>query len=307
MKPRVLDLFAGCGGFSHGFQSEGFELIGFVEYWPPAITTFLKNHPHVFHLGRDITQVKNEILESLRGKVEIIVGGPPCQGFSYCGKRDSNDKRNQLYKEYLRFVRIIQPKIAIMENVSGILSMKDDNNEKVINRIVNDFINLGYFVSYKILKASDYGVAQNRVRVIIIAKKLNLFPEPKLLKKSVIEAISNIPQNHNAHIHFNPKKETLEKIKQLKQGEKISKTYNFSRQRLRADKPSKTIPTKTIYIHPFEDRFLTPRELARLQSFPDDFYFCGSKTNIVKQIGNAVPPLMASAVAKKVKEDLKND
>ena len=102
------------------------------------------------------------------------------------------------------------------------------------------------------------------------------------------------------------KKETLERIKQLKQGENLSKTYNFSRQRLHADKPSKTVPTKTIFVHPFEDRFLTPRELARLQSFPDNFLFYGYKTDMVKQVGNAVPPLMAQAIAKQIKEVCKN-
>jgi DNA (cytosine-5)-methyltransferase 1 len=306
MKPRVIDLFAGCGGFSHGFQKAGFEILGFVENWPPAVTTFLKNHPETVHLGEDITQIPDETFQKYRDKVEIIVGGPPCQGFSYCGKRDTNDKRNQLYKEYLRAIKLIQPEMAIMENVTGILTMKDSDNEKVINKIINNFIKLGYFVSYKVLKTSDYGIAQNRVRLILIAKKINLFPEPKKDKKGVIEAISNIKSDCNAHVYFNPKKKTLEKIRKLKQGERISKNYNFSRQRLFANKPSKTIPTKAIYIHPYEDRFLTPRELARLQSFPDDFHFTGSKTNVVKQIGNAVPPLLSYTIAEKIKEDLKN-
>jgi len=304
---NMIDLFAGCGGLSHGFQQAGFNIIGFVEYWPPAVTTFLKNHPSAQHLGTDITQVRDETLLPYKGKVEIIVGGPPCQGFSHCGNRNPKDKRNQLYKEFLRFVRIIEPKIVVMENVRGLLSMKDHDKEKVIDKIIHELIKLEYSVCYKVLKASDYGVAQNRERLIIIGKKLNLFPKPNTKKKTVLEAIWDIPQNTNAHVHFTPKKETIEKIKHLKEGEKLSKTFNFCRQRLRADKPSKTIVTKAIYIHPFHDRFLTPRELARIQSFPDDFYFHGSKTDLVKQIGNAVPPLMAQAIAQKLMEDCKNE
>lgn len=305
MKPTVIDLFAGCGGFSHGFMQAGYDVIGFVEWWKPAVTTFLKNHPSSIHLGTDITKVKDESLVKYKGKVEIIVGGPPCQGFSNAGKRNPKDKRNQLYKEYLRFVRIIEPKTVVIENVPGILTMNDSDNRKAIDKIIHDLIKMDYSVSYKILLASDYGVAQNRRRLIIIGKKLNLFPEPSNEKKTVIEAIWDLPYGENelnAHVNFKPNKETVEKIRNLNQGEKLYKNYNFGRQRIYANKPSKTIATKQNYIHPYYDRFLTPRELARLQSFPDDFYFCGSKTSMVKQIGNAVPPLMAKAIALKIKE-----
>jgi len=305
MNPTVIDLFSGCGGFSHGFEKEGFEVIGFVEHWKPAITTFLKNHPNARHLGYDITKVQDKDLEIYKGKVEIIVGGPPCQGFSYCGKRDPKDKRNQLYKEFLRFVRIIEPKIAIIENVPGLLNMEDYDNKKIIDKIIHAFISLGYSVVYKILTASNYGVAQNRKRLIIIATQQDLFPEKQEKKNNLIDAIQNIPQNCNAHEDFKPKEETIVRINRLKQGERIAKNFNCCKQRLFAEKPSKTIVTKPIYIHPYKNKLLTPRELARLQSFPDDFHFCGSKNDIVKQIGNAVPVLMASAIAKKLKEVIK--
>lgn len=303
MKPRVIDLFAGCGGFSHGFMQAGCDVIGFVEWWKPAITTFLKNHPHARHLGTDITQVPDERLSELKGKVEIIVGGPPCQGFSICGKRDPKDKRNQLYREYLRFIKIIRPQIAIIENVPGLLLMNDFDGEKIIHRITQELIELGYFVSYKVLTASDYSVPQSRKRLIIIGKKLDLFPKPSSKERTVMEAIGDLPFEENGlngHLCSQPSQETLEKIKTLKQGERLCKTFNFSRQRLCADRPSKTIVTKPLYIHPHYNRFLTPRELARLQSFPDDFLFTGSKTNMIKQIGNAVPPLMARALAEKI-------
>ena len=297
---KVLDLFSGCGGFSLGFQQAGYEIIGFVEWWQPAITTFLKNHPHAQLIGRDIRLISDETLSSYCGRVDIIVGGPPCQGFSLCGKRDPKDKRNSLYKEYLRAVKIISPKYIVMENVAGILNMKDGDNRFVIDNILHDLIKLGYLVSYKVLTSSDYGVPQKRQRLIIIGKKEEFFPLPNSKEKTVAEGIINIPDGINGHVYFDTKKETVEKIKLLQQGERLYKTYNFSRQRLYANRPSKTITTKPLFIHPYEDRFLTPRELARLQSFPDDFHFCGSKSDMVKQIGNAVPPLMAQAIAEKL-------
>jgi DNA (cytosine-5)-methyltransferase 1 len=304
---KVLDLFAGCGGFSHGFLQAGYEVVAFVENWQPAIETFRKNHPQATLIGRDITLIPDKTIQIYKNHVDVIIGGPPCQGFSMCGKRNPKDKRNTLYKEYLRFVGIIQPKLVIMENVGGLLTMNDSKGRKVIDRILHDFIKLGYFVSYKILTASEYGVAQNRRRLVIIGKKMDLFPHPTATRRTVLEAISDLPEGINGHLFFDTKEETLEKIKTLKQGEKLSKNFNFCRQRLRADQPSKTVTTQPMFIHPIYNRFLTPRELARLQSFSDHFEFCGTKTSMVKQIGNAVPPLMAQAIAEQIKEVMTNE
>src|SRR3989344_7613059 len=225
MKPKVIDLFAGCGGFSYGFAKAGFEVVGFVEMWKPAIETFVKNHPHAQHLGHDITKIKNNELEKFKGKVDLIIGGPPCQGFSMAGKRNPKDDRNQLYKEFLRFVKIIEPNIIVMENVKGILSMNDKGNERIINKIVNEFIKNNYFVSYKLLNSSDYGVPQNRERVVIIAKNLALFPKEKNKKINTLESIRGLPYeetNLNGHLLFNPTREINERIKNLDHGEKLS-------------------------------------------------------------------------------------
>jgi DNA (cytosine-5)-methyltransferase 1 len=304
MKPTVLDLFSGCGGFSHGFIQAGFEVVGFVEYWKPAIKTYKLNHPNSKHIGTDITKISDETIKEYENKIDVIIGGPPCQGFSMAGKRDNSDPRNQLYKHYLRFVRLIKPKLIVMENVKGILSMKDNFGEKVINNIILDLIKLEYHVSYKVFNAKNYGIAQNRERVIITAKKLDLSPETNNESKAVIEAIQNIPKNYNAHEFIGVTEEVMKRIEVLEFGGKLSAKYNFSRQRLFPDKHSPTIPTKSMFIHPFEHRLLTPRELARLQSFPDDFLFKGSKTSMIKQIGNAVPPKMASEIGNKIIKNL---
>jgi len=299
MKPTVIDLFAGCGGLSLGFHNAGFEVVGFIEYWEPAIATHLKNFPESRHIGSDIKKVDEKTLEPYRGKIDVVVGSPPCQGFSLCGKRNPNDERNGLYKEFLRVVRFVEPEYVIMENVAGLLSMKNSEGEKVINAIVGDFIALGYFVCYRKLKATDYGVAQKRERVIIVAKKCKLYPEPTVSKYvSVMEALQNIPKSISGHKFSNIQPNVLSKISKLKQGERLYENFNSGRQRIFADKPSPTVTTGNNFIHPFKNRLLTPRELARLQSFPDSFEFCGTPTAITKQVGNAVPPLMAESLAK---------
>ena len=307
-KPKVLDIFAGCGGFSHGFLQSGFDVVGFVEAWEPAIESFQKNHKGARLIGRDVTTVTYGDLKEFCNKIDVIIGGPPCQGFSVCGKRDKKDKRNQLYKEFLRFVSIIKPKFAIMENVKGILSMKDSDGRLVFDKILQEFISLGYFVTYDVLTASDHGIAQKRQRVIIIAKRQNIFPKSTNEHLTVEDVLWDLPyedNNLNGHICFNPTKETVEKIKHLDWGGKLSKNFNFSRQRLHPHFPSPTVVTKSFYVHPHYDRFLTPRELARLQSFPDTFEFCGTKTDMVRQIGNAVPPKLSEAIAKKIKTEVK--
>jgi len=305
MSPTVLDLFSGCGGFSLGFQQAGYDIVAFVEMWKPAIETYKLNHPNAKHLGYDITKVKDEELLEYRNKIDVIIGGPPCQGFSLAGKRNKEDNRNQLYKEYLRFVEIINPKTIVMENVQGILTMRDKDNEKIINKILKDLIRLEYLVTFKKIKAINYGIPQNRERILIIGKKCNMFNETINECKTVIETISDLPYEENGingHLHFKPTEKTLEKIKNLKQGERLL-NYNLSRRRIFADKPSPTIVTKPIYIHPYYNRLLTPRELARIQSFPDEFIFTGSKTSMVKQIGNAVPPKLAKEIANDLFKD----
>ena len=198
---RIIDLFAGCGGLSKGFEMAGFEIPGFVEFWDPAIKTHKRNFPNSILLGKDITEISNDDIKDIQnkiGKIDGIVGGPPCQGFSTIGKRDKNDPRNSLFKDFLRFVDVLEPKFFLMENVRGILSTKTQENEFVIEIIINEFEKLGYKADFKLLNAADYGVPQMRNRVFVFGSKKGVINTPKQTNNktnyiTLEEAISNLP------------------------------------------------------------------------------------------------------------------
>ena len=184
---RIIDLFAGCGGLSKGFEMAGFEIPGFVEFWDPAIKTHKRNFPNSILLGKDITEISNDDIKDIQnkiGKIDGIVGGPPCQGFSTIGKRDKNDPRNSLFKDFLRFVDVLEPKFFLMENVRGILSTKTQENEFVIEIIINEFEKLGYKADFKLLNAADYGVPQMRNRVFVFGSKKGADFEGKMVPKA---------------------------------------------------------------------------------------------------------------------------
>jgi DNA (cytosine-5)-methyltransferase 1 len=183
MKFKVLDTFAGAGGFSLGFQLAGAELIGAIERDSWACETFKANHPYANILHRDITNLSDEeVLQNFgKHKPTVILGGPPCQGFSICNKNngDPKDPRNSLFEEFIRIGRILKPEIMIMENVPNLINAKTESKELVVDIIVNELKKLGYYVNYKILEATDYGVPQIRRRLVVIATKreiINPFP-----------------------------------------------------------------------------------------------------------------------------------
>lgn len=182
MKYICIDLFAGAGGFAEGFNKAGFNIKIANDIWESASETYKLNHNETKFILKDIHELTgDEILNELdikNGQVDVIIGGPPCQGFSTVGKRAKNDPRNNLFKEYLRIVASINPKIFVMENVVGILSMEKG---KVLKNIIESFSNIGYKIQYNILNAADYGVPQLRERVIFIGTRLDsdiVFPEP---------------------------------------------------------------------------------------------------------------------------------
>ena len=340
MSKKIIDLFCGCGGLSKGFELAGFESILAIDVWDDAIKTYNYNHKNNVAICKDICEIDNEFLESLKNNNDIfgIIGGPPCQGYSTVGKRDINDKRNYLYLEYCRVVEKIKPKFFVLENVKGLLTLNDGMfKEDIIKR----FENIGYIVKYKILNASDYGVPQNRQRVFFVGILGKEFKFPKELdyKISTEDAISDLEKCSNFY-KVEPKteyqKNMRKKQKELKNNEltlhseqttsiislipdggKIKdidekywniRKYNKAFQRMNSKQPANTIDTgHRNYFHYKENRIPTVRESARIQSFQDDFVFLGSKTSQYKQVGNAVPPLLAKAIAIEIKKQLKED
>lgn len=332
-KPTIIDLFCGCGGLSYGFIEAGFEVILGIDNWKDAISTFENSHKNAKGIVADLfNQTPDEISKMTSIKdVDVIIGGPPCQGFSIAGKRIIDDERNQLYKSFVSFVKYHQPKVFLMENVPNIVSM---GKGVVKDSIIEDFVKLGYTVVYKVLLASDYGVPQNRRRAFFVGTKNNkefIFPEPTTRNPiSAKEAISDLSEksltdgskyktepkseyqklirekskgiyNHEITLHS---KQTTSIISLVPDGgnykdlpEELRKTrnVNIAWTRLNSKKPSFTIDTgHRHHFHYKYNRVPTVRESARIQSFPDTFIFLGSKTNQYKQVGNAVPPILAN-------------
>ena len=336
---NVIDLFCGCGGFSLGFERAGFDVLLGIDVWKDALATFNRNHKNSITLQADLSTLAPEsTVPLLKGKtVDVIIGGPPCQGFSVAGKRIVDDIRNKLYKNFVHFVDFFKPEAFVMENVPNILSI----GEGIVREsILADFQGLGYTVEYKILTASDYGVPQNRRRAIFVGfRNATHFEFPKAFTSAKItakEALSDLPEesisdgskyplppaseyqrlmranskvlnNHQATIH---NQKTIDIISLVPDGGNYrdlppelqgTRKVHIAWTRLNSKKPSFTIDTGHRHHFHYEyNRIPTARESARIQSFPDDFYFTCSKTSQLKQIGNA----MGEAIAKSLLEQL---
>ena len=318
-----IDLFAGAGGLSCGMVMAGFTPVASVEIMKEAVETYKYNFINQKKFkevveSRDIRDqnVKNELYEYVKDKkVDVIVGGFPCQGFSMAGNRIVEDPRNSLYLDMLKIVEKLEPKILIMENVEGILSML---NGKIVEKIINDFKKIGYDITYKLLNAADYGVPQTRKRVIFIGNRLgleNYHPMPiyeeseyKTLGET-IEKYMNMEENKEInHIFTKHSEHIKEKIINTPEGKSMYGNYSDAWKKSPWDKPSCTVKENHggVNLHPKLPRVLTPRELASLQSFPDDFIFKGSKKWQLVQIGNAVPPILGKAVGLSVLKMLEN-
>lgn len=340
---NALDLFCGCGGLSLGFEKAGINILLGIDAWQDAITTFNYNHKNSKGLCADLSTLNPKDIESnLNGaNVDLIIGGPPCQGFSVAGKRIIDDERNMLYKNFVRFVDYFKPKAFVMENVPNILSI---GGGIVRDSIVKDFSDLGYKVVYQVLIASDYGTPQNRRRAFFVGLKNGstfYFPEKSVTNLTTsFEALSDLPEyslkngsnytiapncsyqklmriksskvfNHEITEHNEKTKQIIALVpdggnyKDLPQELQGTRKVHIAWTRLNSLKPSFTIDTgHRHHFHYKWNRIPTVRESARIQSFPDDFIFLGSKTSQYKQVGNAVPPLMAEAIAKKIMETI---
>jgi DNA (cytosine-5)-methyltransferase 1 len=340
-KPVFIDLFAGAGGLSIGLERAGFKMIAATDWDHWSCETLRTNHPGAFVYEGDIQQMKPKEFAAQIGtdKVDLIVGGPPCQGFSQLGKRDKNDPRNAMWKEYMRFVDYFKPSIFLIENVPQLLKSVE------FEGIKKKAESLGYEVAAEVLHAADYGVPQKRKRVIIIGSLIGTptHPEPthrspdktNLLNvhlpvwRTVRDAIANLPKKPNGknwHVGRNPTAKSLARYKHIPEGgnrfnlpskltpqcwknKPTGSTDLFGR--LSWDKPALTIrteffkPEKGRYLHPAEHRPITIREAARIQTFPDDYILVGSHVAAAKQIGNAVPCLFAERIGEKLLDLLK--
>ena len=337
---NIIDLFCGCGGLSKGFEMAGFNTVLAIDFWKDAVETFNNNHKNKVAICDDVSKISNDFLDDFtkKNKITGIVGGPPCQGYSTVGKRDINDDRNYLYLQYCRIVEKVKPEFFVLENVKGLLTL---NNGKFKEDIVERFTKLGYVVDYKILNSADYGVPQNRNRVFFVGikNKKFKFPKEKLKKVTTYEAISDLTSyedkyttsaqtSYQKNMRGNNKQlknneftvhteKTIDVISKIPDGGKITdlpkefweiRKYNKAFQRMNSKLQSNTIDTgHRNYFHYSENRIPTVRESARIQSFPDNFIFYGSRTSQYKQVGNAVPPLLANAIAIEIMKQIGGD
>lgn len=370
--PKIIDLFCGAGGLSLGFTQEGFITALANDIEPCCIDTYSHNHPetprkHIV-LG-DINNVIANIRNLVRfEKIDVLVGGPPCQGFSMANRqRLIDDPRNHLYKSYIEVLKLIHPLFFVMENVKGMLSVAD--------QVIEDFESVGYTVSARILNAKDFGVPQNRERLIFIGNRIGC--DNDAIFARIAEICSNIPERSLSEALFGLRPLQASRVKNatdaesdetgriidrstglnneyidlINQGHRISIVFNhkarynndrdieifgrlnpgdksddpkiadimpYARRndifkdkyfKLEPDKVCKTITAHmkfdcNMYIHPTQARGLTPREAARVQSYPDDYFFRGAYTKTYMQIGNSVPPLLGRIIAQAIKERL---
>ncbi len=333
---NFIDLFSGCGGLSVGLELAGHTCKLGVDFNKDAIETFKHNHKNSESYCGDIEKLTSAKLKKLidPSQIDMVVGGPPCQGFSTIGKGQAGDQRNKLFKQFVRIVKVCNPKVIIMENVTGLLAKK---NTKTLESIFREFEKLGYQVEARVLSSEEYGVPEIRRRTILIGTKncsAPLYPEVTHGKRgehklnTVGHAFKSFQKgnaevlNHNietAKIKNELDRKRLAKIPEGRgiRYEKDELAYLPKRlrfdidwntipekrfrqvkyQRLDTSLPSPTILTsRTSYYHPTENRYLTVREAASCQSFPSDFEFKGSLTSQFRQIGNAVPPLLGYAL-----------
>lgn len=393
MANNVLELFGGCGGLGYGFHKQGFNIVACNEYDPIIAETYKHNFPDTNVIVGDITnkKIKQNIYDLFKEtNCDVVCGGPPCVAYSMSGKRNSRDPRGKLFNDYVDIVCKLKPKVFIMENVKGILTMMHDkpvltpeekaiadeyyliekeketlleekknisfNNEvgtekseinkqniKEVNKkilkmkkqfpifrmkltdiIKKRFNDIGYSVKMKLLNSANFGVPQKRERVIFIGtrKDLNInieYPfethnrdgnngkQRWVSVKEAIDDLKDLPEDKSIQqIYTKHNEKFIKKIEETPQGKSVNPKYTEAFFRCYENKPSNTVKENHggVFIHYEKHRVMTPRELARLQSFPDDFIFKGSKSSMLVQLGNAVPCGLSYAIATEVVNSL---
>lgn len=299
-KLKVLDLFCGCGGMTTGLIAAGLEVVAGVDIWGKAIESYKSNHDHLA-ICADLTKFPPEKIKKKYNisNIDVLVGGPPCQGFSLAGKRDKRDPRNSLFIEFCKYLNFFKPKVFIMENVIGILSMKTKNGEKVID-IIMSFLERDYDCCINKLYAADFEVPQLRRRTIIIGVRKDLKIRPKEIKpflkkenripvRSVLEGVNDVDKRCFLS------KRAIDGINRKLEKSRIE-GKGFGAQFLKMNEPSYTIPARywkdgydaLVKYSNSKIRRLTVKELKRIQTLPDDYVIKGTKRDIIVQIGNAV-------------------
>lgn len=323
---NYVELFSGAGGLSLGFENAGFKNIFSVENDKNIAETYQYNFPKNKLIVDDVKNINNEDIKNLikNKTVDVVIGGPPCQGFSLAGKNGRtfvDDERNYLFKEFVRFVKNIDPKIFIMENVAR---MASHNKGRTIREVAREFENIGYDVQYKILQAAEYGIPQKRQRIFIVGTKGYDFeyPKPGSKKVTIKMAIDDLPSLESGqssdipnHVAMKHSEQMLKKMSFISDGgdrseipEELRPKSGDIRKYIRynSSEPSFTVTGDMRKIfHYNQNRALTSRELARLQSFPDKFIFKGNSISVQQQIGNAVPPKLSYELALQVIKSLK--
>lgn len=392
----VVDLFAGAGGFSLGFERAGFSVAAAVEMDNWACDTLRLNHQGTQVFERDIATMSDSELRAIHPSPDVLIGGPPCQGFSVSNNRagDPKDPRNSLFRHFVRYAELCKPRVLLMENVPGLLKRKDANKRHVIEAIKEELHRIGYHPHVQVLHAYDYGVPQIRPRLFVMglrAESENPFPEAthgkdgtdeltlfernRLPHTTLWQAISDMPvinaregteemeysgePQNSLQETLRAGAETLYNHKAMRHSQRLvarfaslswgqssadappelrarrrgnnkqlsGKDYDQNNRRMHPDKPCHTLPASFYanFVHPYQHRNFTPREGARIQSFPDWYRFCGKPTVVSRklltregrdaekhlcqynQIGNAVPPVLSYRLAQKVAEHLSSE
>jgi DNA (cytosine-5)-methyltransferase 1 len=355
MAPRDLeyvDLFAGAGGLSVGLENAGFDLVHAVEVDDDARETFADNRDGwtASDVTGDIRDVDKDEIASVvgQGSVDLVAGGPPCQGFSEVVSPDGSDDRNHLFTYFVNWVHELEPDAALFENVRGI---QNTAGGKFLTAVKESFSQMGYNVTHRVVTASEFGVPQHRRRLIVLASREDRKQQPfdgfevePIEEPGVMDGIGDLPavgpgeerteyrsepqtvlqadlrgdcDEVTAHIAANHTDDLIEKISHISDGGdrteipddlQPSSGYHNSYSRLKSDEPAVAItsnmskPSSARCVHPFQDRGLTPREGARLQTFPDEYVFDGGLQSIRQQIGNAVPPYLGEALGYYLKQ-----
>jgi DNA (cytosine-5)-methyltransferase 1 len=315
---NFIDLFAGAGGLSCGLVMAGLKCVASVEINEYAVKTYNRNFNEQlkpFDI-RDANK-RQELINEIRDKhIHLVAGGFPCQGFSMAGHRLVHDERNSLYLEMLKIVAKIKPDFVLMENVEGLRSMLGGRIEQ---QILEDYAKIGYNINVTVLNSADYGVPQIRKRVIFIGNRLGkenyhpaavLSPNNYKTVENALYRFMNVKENRAInHIFTKHSSEIISRLEQLPEGKSLYSNYSDAWKRVYWQQPSCTVKENHggVNVHPKFNRVMTARELAALQSFPDDFIFEGPKKWQLVQIGNAVPPLLAKAIGLAIKKAIKGE